>query len=162
VQGGPLMHIIAAKAVALGEALTDEFKAYSQAIVDNAAKLADELKRHGFNLISGGTDNHLILIDVRNFNLTGKVAEKLLDDVGITTNKNAIPFDPESPFVTSGIRIGTAAVTTRGMGAEAMEEIAALIALTLKYPEDVSVHEEVRGRVKKLTEQYPLYDGVFI
>ncbi|SFI66752.1 serine hydroxymethyltransferase [Thermoflavimicrobium dichotomicum] len=162
VQGGPLMHVIAAKAVALGEALTDEFKNYSQRIVDNAAQLAESLKEQGFQLISGGTDNHLILIDVRNLNLTGKVAEKLLDDVGITTNKNAIPFDPESPFVTSGIRIGTAAVTTRGMDQEAMKEIAAIMALVLKNPEDEQAHQEARERVEKLTRQFPLYPELHI
>ncbi len=160
VQGGPLMHIIAAKAVALGEALTDEFKAYSQRIVDNAARLAERLKSHGLNLISGGTDNHLILIDVRNLNLTGKVAEHLLDEVGITTNKNTIPFDPESPFVTSGIRIGTAAVTTRGMDLEAMDEIADIMALVLKNPEDDKAKQEARKRVAVLTEKFPLYPGM--
>ncbi|UWE03567.1 serine hydroxymethyltransferase [Laceyella sacchari] len=157
VQGGPLMHIIAAKAVALGEALSDEFKSYSQAVVDNAERLAESLRGHGLELISGGTDNHLVLIDVRNLGLTGKKAEHLLDEVGITCNKNAIPFDPEKPFVTSGIRIGTAAVTSRGMGVEAMEEIAAIIALTLKHPEDQAKHEEAKQRVAKLTGAYPLY-----
>jgi glycine hydroxymethyltransferase len=157
VQGGPLMHVIAAKAVALGEALTDEFKTYTQNIVDNAKKLAESLKEEGFNLISGGTDNHLILMDVRNFNLTGKKAEHLLDEVGITTNKNAIPFDPEKPFVTSGVRIGTAAVTSRGMDGKAMEEIAQIIGLTLKNPEDENAREEAKKRVARLTETYPLY-----
>jgi glycine hydroxymethyltransferase len=157
IQGGPLMHVIAAKAVALGEALSDSFHAYSQSIIDNAAALAEELKAEGLELISGGTDNHLILIDVRNLKLTGKVAEKLLDDIGITTNKNAIPFDPESPFVTSGIRIGTAAVSSRGMDPAAMKEIAQIIALTLKNPEDEQAQEQARQRVKQLTEKYPLY-----
>ena len=157
VQGGPLMHVIAAKAVALGEALTDEFKTYTQNIVDNAKKLAESLKEEGFNLISGGTDNHLILMDVRNFNLTGKKAEHLLDEVGITTNKNAIPFDPEKPFVTSGVRIGTAAVTSRGMDGKAMEEIAQIIGLTLKNPEDENAREEAKKRVARLTETYSLY-----
>lgn len=157
VQGGPLMHVIAAKAVALGEALSDGFRTYSENIVQNAKILAEALKSHGFNLISGGTDNHLILIDVRNFGLTGKKAEHLLDEVGITTNKNAIPFDPESPFITSGIRIGTAAVTSRGMDQEAMEKIAAIIAMTLKNPEDESIHAEAKQRVAALTEKYPLY-----
>lgn len=151
------MHVIAAKAVALGEALTDEFKTYTQNIVDNAKKLAESLKEEGFNLISGGTDNHLILMDVRNFNLTGKKAEHLLDEVGITTNKNAIPFDPEKPFVTSGVRIGTAAVTSRGMDGKAMEEIAQIIGLTLKNPEDENAREEAKKRVARLTETYPLY-----
>jgi glycine hydroxymethyltransferase len=157
VQGGPLMHVIAAKAVALGEALTDDFKAYSKQIISNAQRLAESLKQHGFNLISGGTDNHLILIDVRNLGLTGKKAEHLLDEVGITTNKNTIPNDPESPFVTSGIRIGTAAVTSRGMDRTAMDEIAGIMALTLKNPESEAVHKEARQRVARLTEKYPLY-----
>ncbi|MGA9172910.1 MAG: serine hydroxymethyltransferase [Thermoactinomyces sp.] len=157
VQGGPLMHVIAAKAVALGEALTDDFKAYSKQIISNAQRLAESLKQHGFNLISGGTDNHLILIDVRNLGLTGKKAEHLLDEVGITTNKNTIPNDPESPFVTSGIRIGTAAVTSRGMDLTAMDEIAGIMALTLKNPESEAVHKEARQRVARLTEKYPLY-----
>jgi glycine hydroxymethyltransferase len=160
VQGGPLMHVIAAKAVALGEALTDEFKSYSERIIRNAERLAEALKERGFQLISGGTDNHLILVDVRNLGLTGKKAEHLLDEVGITTNKNAIPFDPESPFITSGIRIGTAAVTTRGMDLNAMEEIADIIALVLKNPETEAVHEEARQRVARLTEKYPLYSGL--
>jgi glycine hydroxymethyltransferase len=159
VQGGPLMHIIAAKAVAFGEALTEEFKTYSAQIIANAKRLAQGLMDRGFELVSGGTDNHLILVDLRNLNLTGKEAERLLDDVGITTNKNTIPFDPESPFVTSGIRLGTAAVTTRGMKEEAMDEIAELIALTLKHPQDEAIHEQVRSRVKQLTEAYPLYAG---
>ncbi|MBA4541845.1 MULTISPECIES: serine hydroxymethyltransferase [Thermoactinomyces] len=162
VQGGPLMHVIAAKAVALGEALTDEFKTYSKNIINNARRLADSLKQQGFNLVSGGTDNHLILIDVRNLGLTGKTAEHLLDEVGITTNKNTIPNDPESPFVTSGIRIGTAAVTSRGMDLPAMEEIAGIMALTLKNPEDGAAHEEARQRVARLTEKYPLYPDLRI
>jgi len=157
IQGGPLMHVIAAKAVALAEALTEDFKKYSQRVVENAACLADALLKRGFDLISGGTDNHLILIDVRNLNLTGKRAEHLLDEVGITVNKNAIPFDPESPFITSGIRIGTPAVTTRGMGPEDMEEIADIMALTLKNPEDENAREEARRRVAALTEKHPLY-----
>jgi glycine hydroxymethyltransferase len=157
VQGGPLMHIIAAKAVALGEALSDEFKSYSQAVVDNAERLAESLKGHGLELISGGTDNHLVLIDVRNLGLTGKKAEHLLDEVGITCNKNAIPYDPESPFVTSGIRIGTPAVTTRGFDTEAMEEVADLIALVLKHPGDEEKKAEARRRVQQLTERFPLY-----
>ncbi len=157
IQGGPLMHVIAAKAVALAEALTEDFKDYSRRVVENAARLAEALADRGFDLISGGTDNHLILINVRNLNLTGKKAEHLLDEVGITVNKNTIPFDPESPFVTSGIRIGTPAVTTRGMGPEAMEEIADIMALTLKNPENESVREEARRRVAALSERYPLY-----
>ncbi|WP_124728498.1 serine hydroxymethyltransferase [Staphylospora marina] len=160
IQGGPLMHVIAAKAVALGEALTDDFKAYSAAIVSNAARLAEGLKSRGFQLISGGTDNHLILIDVRNLGLTGKRAEHVLDEIGITTNKNAIPFDPESPFVTSGIRIGTAAVTSRGMDGEAMDEIADIMAITLKNPEDAETLEAARKRVNELTKRFPLYEDL--
>ncbi|MDR6225505.1 serine hydroxymethyltransferase [Desmospora profundinema] len=157
IQGGPLMHVIAAKAVAFKEALEDGFKQYSQQVVDNAERLASSLKKQGFQLISDGTDNHLLLIDVRNFGLTGKTAEALLDDAGITANKNAIPFDPESPFVTSGIRIGTAAVTSRGMGLDAMEEIASIMAQVLKNPEDEHAQQEARQRVAALTAAYPLY-----
>ncbi|WDL95193.1 serine hydroxymethyltransferase [Alicyclobacillus sp. ALC3] len=131
VQGGPLMHVIAGKAVAFGEALQPEFKDYSRRIIDNAHALADGLLRRGFNLVSGGTDNHLLLIDVRNLGVTGKEAEHRLDEVGVTVNKNAIPFDPAKPFVTSGVRIGTPAVTSRGMDAAAMDEIAEVFALVL-------------------------------
>ena len=130
-QGGPLIHVIAAKAVAFGEALTDEFKEYQKQIVLNAQVLARELKNHGFRLVSGGTDNHLILIDLRNKGLTGRKAEKLLEEVGVATNKNTIPYDPEGPFITSGLRIGTPAMTTRGMKEDDMVEIARIISLTL-------------------------------
>ncbi|WP_212775233.1 serine hydroxymethyltransferase [Polycladomyces abyssicola] len=157
IQGGPLMHVIAAKAVAFAEALSDSFKDYSARVVNNASRLAQALIERGFQLISGGTDNHLILIDVRNLNLTGKQAEFLLDEVGITVNKNAIPFDPESPFVTSGIRIGTPAVTTRGMDEEAMEEIADIMSLVLKNPDDAQAQEQARQRVARLTDKFPLY-----
>jgi glycine hydroxymethyltransferase len=157
IQGGPLMHVIAAKAVALGEALQDSFKTYAQNIINNAKRLAEALKKEGFTLVSGGTDNHLLLIDLRSLGLTGKVAEKVLDEVGITVNKNTIPYDPESPFVTSGIRIGTAAVTTRGFGLEEMDEIASIISLTLKNHEDGAKLEEARKRVAALTEKFPLY-----
>lgn len=160
IQGGPLMHVIAAKAVALGEALTDEFKQYAGQIVKNASHLAECLTKQGVPLISGGTDNHLLLIDVRHFGLTGKQAEELLDAVGITTNKNTIPNDPESPFVTSGIRIGTAAVTSRHMDEAAMEEIANFIVTTLSNPEDKAVQTEIAERVLKLTSRYPLYAEV--
>ncbi len=151
IQGGPLMHVIAAKAVAFGEALQDEFKHYAQNIIDNANRLAEGLKKEGFALVSEGTDNHLVLIDVSSMNLTGKVAEKALDDVGITTNKNTIPYDEQSPFVTSGIRIGTAAVTTRGFGLEEMDEIASIIGLTLKNIEDEEKLAEAKTRVEALT-----------
>ena len=130
-QGGPLIHVIAAKAVAFGEALTDEFKEYQKQIVLNAQVLARELKNHGFRLVSGGTDNHLILIDLRNKGLTGIKAEKLLEEVGVATNKNTIPYDPEGPFITSGLRIGTPAMTTRGMKEDEMLEIARIISLAL-------------------------------
>ncbi|MDP5276817.1 serine hydroxymethyltransferase [Chengkuizengella axinellae] len=159
-QGGPLMHVIASKAVAFGEALKPEFKTYSENVVKNAAILAESLQAEGLNIISGGTDNHLILVDTRNLDITGKVAEKVLDEVQITVNKNAIPFDPTSPFVTSGIRIGTPAVTTRGMDGEAMKTIAKVIAMTLKSPEDEAVLENARTLVKDLTSQYPLYEGL--
>jgi glycine hydroxymethyltransferase len=157
IQGGPLMHVIAAKAVALGEALQDDFKTYAQNIVNNAKRLAEALKNEGFTLVSGGTDNHLLLVDLRPQGLTGKVAEKVLDEVGITVNKNTIPYDPESPFVTSGIRIGTAAVTTRGFGLEEMDEIASIISLVLKHHEDEAKLEEARQCVAALTEKFPLY-----
>ncbi|GMN99793.1 serine hydroxymethyltransferase [Parageobacillus thermoglucosidasius] len=157
IQGGPLMHVIAAKAVALGEALQDSFKTYAQNIVNNAKRLAEALKKEGFTLVSGGTDNHLLLIDLRPQGLTGKVAEQLLDEIGITVNKNTIPYDPESPFVTSGIRIGTAAVTTRGFGLEEMDEIAGIISLVLNNHEDEAKLEEARKRVAALTEKFPLY-----
>lgn len=160
IQGGPLMHVIAAKAVALGEALTPEFKTYGEKIIANAKRLGEKLKSEGIALVSGGTDNHLLLLDVRSLNLTGKVAEEALDNVGITTNKNTIPFDPESPFVTSGIRIGTAAVTTRGLGLEDMDEIGELIALTLKNIDNEQVLNDVRARVKTLMDKYPMYTNL--
>jgi len=157
IQGGPLMHVIAAKAVAFGEALEDSFKSYIQNVVDNAKVLAEGLLAEGLQIVSGGTDNHLLLVDLRSLNLTGKVAEKVLDEVGITVNKNTIPFDPESPFVTSGIRIGTAAVTSRGFDQEAMKEVASIIAYTLKNHENEDALNEARKRVAALTDQYPLY-----
>ncbi|MBP1153214.1 MULTISPECIES: serine hydroxymethyltransferase [unclassified Paenibacillus] len=159
-QGGPLMHIIAAKAVSFGEALQPEFKTYAQNVVKNAQALSEGLMAEGINLVSGGTDNHLMLIDLRSLNLTGKDAEHLLDEVGVTVNKNAIPFDPTSPFVTSGVRIGTPAATARGMNPEAMKTIAKIIALTLKNPSDQAVHVKARGMVKDLTAQFPLYPGL--
>jgi glycine hydroxymethyltransferase len=158
IQGGPLMHVIASKAVAFGEALQDSFKTYAKNIIDNAAELAEALKNEGLNIVSNGTDNHLLLVDVRSLNITGKVAEKVLDEVGITVNKNTIPFDPESPFVTSGIRIGTAAVTSRGFGVEEMKEIASIIAFTLRNPEDETTLTEATERVLALTKKFPLYE----
>lgn len=159
MQGGPLMHVIAAKAVAFGEALQDDFKTYSKQIVDNAKRLGESLEKEGIDLVSGGTDNHLLLLDVRSMYLTGKEAEKALDDIGITANKNTIPFDPESPFVTSGIRIGTSAVTSRGFDLDAMDEVAAIIALTLKHVDDEEKLEEAKNRVAALTNKFPLYEG---
>ncbi|QDP41667.1 serine hydroxymethyltransferase [Radiobacillus deserti] len=157
IQGGPLMHVIAAKAVAFKEALSDDFKTYTKQIIANAQRLSEALQNEGIRIVSGGTDNHLLLLDVRPLNLTGKVAEKALDDVGVTTNKNTIPFDPESPFVTSGVRIGTAAVTTRGFGLEEMDEIASIIAGTLKNHEEEAKLKEMEGRVKALADRFPLY-----
>ena len=157
IQGGPLMHVIAAKAVAFKEAETEEFKEYQRQIVKNAKALADALKSRGFDLVSGGTDNHLLLADLRSKNITGKEAEALLESVHITVNKNAIPFDPQKPMVTSGIRIGTPAVTTRGMKEEEMEKIAECIDLTLTHPKDEVVYSKVRDMVKELTDRFPLY-----
>lgn len=151
------MHVIAAKAVALGEALQPEFKVYAQQVIDNAKALAAALQEKGLTIVSGGTDTHVMLVDVRNTGLTGKEAEHLLDEVGITCNKNTIPFDPASPFVTSGIRLGTPALTTRGLQVKDMEEIADIIATVLKNPEDKVVHEDASKRVAALCEAYPLY-----
>jgi glycine hydroxymethyltransferase len=162
VQGGPLMHIIAAKAVAFGEALQPSFKEYAKRIVENASAFAEALKAEGLQLVSGGTDNHLVLVDVRNLGLTGKEAEHLLDEVSITTNKNTIPYDPQSPFVTSGVRMGTPAVTTRGFDTEAMKEVASIIALSLKNPQDAAKQEEARQRVAALCARFPLYEGLSI
>ncbi|NLJ59069.1 MAG: serine hydroxymethyltransferase, partial [Tissierellia bacterium] len=155
IQGGPLMHVIAAKAVSFKEVLSDEFKIYQQQIIKNAKALGEALVSKGFELVSGGTDTHLVLVDLQNMNITGKEAEKNLDAVGITCNKNTIPFDPQSPFVTSGIRLGTPAVTTRGMVEKDMVEIAELIYLTLSDFE--ANRTEVLKRVKELTKEYPLY-----
>jgi glycine hydroxymethyltransferase len=157
IQGGPLMHVIAAKAVAFGEALEDSFKEYAANIISNAKRLAEGLEKEGIKLVSGGTDNHLLLLDMQTLGLTGKVAEKVLDEVGITVNKNTIPFDPQSPFVTSGIRIGTAAVTSRGFGLEDMDEIASIIAFTLKNHEDEAKLKEAAARVEALTSKFTLY-----
>ncbi|NLV76372.1 MAG: serine hydroxymethyltransferase [Tissierellia bacterium] len=157
IQGGPLMHVIAAKAVSFAEALTDEFVQYQKQIVKNAKALAEALIAKGFRLVSGGTDNHLILIDLRNKNISGKDAEATLDEIGITVNKNTIPNDPESPFITSGIRIGTPAVTTRGMKEKEMEEIAEIMNLAL---EGQHSKEKLRNRVKNLCSKYPLYQNI--
>ncbi|MBD9219329.1 MAG: serine hydroxymethyltransferase [Clostridiales bacterium] len=155
-QGGPLMHIIAAKAVCFKEALTPEYKEYMTQVVKNAKALAEGLMANGLDIVSGGTDNHLMLVDLRKYNVTGKDAEKMLDEVRITCNKNTIPFDPQSPFVTSGVRLGTPAVTTRGMKEEDMKEIAAIISGTLKDFEGFKA--EAIARVDALTKKYPLYE----
>ena len=157
LQGGPLMHVIAAKAIALKEASTEEFKEYSKRIVENAKVLAEELTKHGLRIVSGGTDNHLMLVDLRPIGVTGKDAEHMLEEAGITVNKNAIPFDPQPPKITSGIRIGTPALTTRGMGVDEMKTIASLIVKVLKSGGDERIISEVRHEVEELTEQFPLY-----
>jgi len=160
LQGGPLMHVIAAKAVALKEALSDEFKVYQRQIVANAKALAARMAKNGFRIVSGGTDNHLMLVDVTTKGFTGKEASDLLDHVRITVNKNVIPFDEKSPFVASGIRLGTPAVTTRGMKETQMEEIADLINLTLNKESKEDVLVKVRSRVNDLVKQFPLYEGL--
>ena len=158
IQGGPLMHVIAAKAVALGEALQPSFKTYAEQVVKNAAVLADELTKDGFRIVTGGTDNHLMLVDLTSKHLTGKEAQNLLDEVNITVNKNTIPFEPLSPFVTSGIRLGSPALTTRGFKEEDMKEVADIIALVLGHPEDAAKKDEAKRRVAALCEKYPLYE----
>ncbi|WP_340102728.1 serine hydroxymethyltransferase [Rhodohalobacter sp. 8-1] len=157
-QGGPLMHVIAAKAVAFGEALRPEFKDYQRQVKLNASKLADTFTNKGYNLVSGGTDNHLILVDLRNKGLNGKIAEEALDKAGITVNKNMVPFDTESPFVTSGIRIGTPALTTRGFREEQFVRVADLIDTVLQNPADEQTQISVKAKVKDLCIEYPLYD----
>lgn len=157
IQGGPLMHVIAAKAAAFKEALDPSFKDYAKQIKSNAKAFAESLTAEGVRLVSNGTDNHLLLLDVKSLGLTGKVAEEALDDIGITTNKNTIPFDTESPFVTSGVRVGTAAVTTRGFKEDELKEVGQIIALVLKDVENEAVKEEARKRVKALTDRFPLY-----
>ena len=157
MQGGPLMHIIAAKAVCLQEAMQPEFKEYAKQIIANCAVMSNTLKEEGFRIVSGGTDNHLILVDVKSsLNMSGKLAEKLLDEAGITCNKNTIPFDTEKPFVTSGIRLGTAAMTTRGFKENEFRQVALWISRVLKNAEDEAVREEVRKEVRALTVQFPL------
>ena len=158
IQGGPLMHVIAAKAVALGEALQPSFKAYAQQVIKNAAVLADELTKDGFRIVTGGTDTHLMLVDLTSKHLTGKEAQNLLDAVNITVNKNTIPFEPLSPFVTSGIRLGSPALTTRGFKEADMKEVADIIALVLDHPEDTAAQEDAKNRVAALCKKYPLYE----
>jgi glycine hydroxymethyltransferase len=160
VQGGPLMHLVAAKAVAFGEALTEDFKAHSRRIVVNAKALAEALMARGLRIVSGGTDNHLMLVDVRSKSLTGKVAEKVLDRAGITVNKNAIPFDPEKPFVTSGIRLGTPALTTRGMGEDDMRRIAGWIVQALDSPADEAALDRIAREVAAFARTFPMHVGV--
>ncbi|MFZ2960109.1 MAG: serine hydroxymethyltransferase [Candidatus Ozemobacteraceae bacterium] len=158
LQGGPLMHVIAAKAVAFKEALEPSFKEYQQKILQNAKALAEGLMAKGMRLVSGGTDNHLMLVDLRSKNVTGKIAEAVLNKAGITANKNTIPNDPQSPFVTSGVRLGTPAVTTRGMGPADMQEIAGLIDEVLSHPDDATVIEDVKKKVDILCRKFPFYD----
>ena len=158
IQGGPLMHVIAAKAVALGEALRPEFKEYAKQLKKNAKVLADTLMEKGFRIVSGGTDNHLMLVDLTSKGITGKEAQFVLDEVNITANRNTIPFEPLSPFVTSGIRLGSPALTTRGFQEEDMKEVGNIIAMVLSNPQDEATKEEARRRVAVLCEKYPLYE----
>ena len=159
IQGGPLMHVIAAKAVAFKEALSDEFKVYQQQVLDNAKALADELVKKGFRIVSGGTDNHLMLVDLRSKNITGKEAQFLLDEIGITANRNTIPFEPLSPFVTSGIRLGTPALTTRGLKEEDIREVADIIADVIENREDSAVIETAKAKVQAICKKFPLYEA---
>jgi glycine hydroxymethyltransferase len=156
-QGGPLEHVIAAKAVAFGEALQPSFKAYGAQVIENAQAMGAQLQRRGLKLVSDGTDNHLILVDLRSINMTGKEADRLVSTVNITANKNTVPFDPQSPFVTSGLRLGSAAMTTRGMGVAEFTEIGDIIAERLLNPEDEAVEQQCRDRVAALCERFPLY-----
>ena len=157
IQGGPLMHVIAAKAVAFKEALSDDFVTYQRQVIANAKHLADRLAGAKFKIVSGGTDTHLLLVDLRNKDITGKEAEEALDSAGITVNKNTVPFETRSPFVTSGIRIGTPALTTRGMKEHEMEKIGDLIVETLNHFNEPEFHKKTRKRVRDLSEQFPLY-----
>ena len=159
IQGGPLMHVIAAKAVAFKEALSDEFKVYQQQVLDNAKALADELVKKGFRIVSGGTDNHLMLVDLRSKNITGKEAQFLLDEIGITANRNTIPFEPLSPFVTSGIRLGTPALTTRGLKEEDIREVADIIVDVIENREDSAVIEAAKAKVQAICKKFPLYEA---
>jgi len=156
-QGGPLEHVIAAKAVAFGEALKPEFKTYSGQVIDNARALAAQLQKRGFKLVSGGTDNHLMLVDLRSIGMTGKVADRLVSEVNITANKNTVPFDPESPFVTSGLRLGSPAMTTRGMGTAEFTEIGDIIADRLLNPDSEEMAQSCRDRIANLCDRFPLY-----
>lgn len=161
-QGGPLMHVIAAKAVAFGEALQPDFKTYQKQVVTNAAKMAEEFMSRGYDLVSGGTDNHLVLVDLRSKGLNGKIAEEALDEAGITVNKNMVPFDTESPFVTSGIRIGAPALTTRGFKEDEFSQVVNLIDTVLQNPESERTQVTVKKQVQELCTEYPLYDFVTV
>lgn len=158
IQGGPLMHVIAAKAVAFKEALSDEFKEYQQQVIKNAKVLAEELTKKGFRIVSGGTDNHLMLVDLRSKNITGKEAQFLLDEIGITANRNTIPFEPLSPFVTSGLRLGTPALTTRGLKEDDIREVADIIAETIEHREDKNAIEKAKAQVADICKRFPLYE----
>jgi len=157
-QGGPLEHVVAAKAVAFGEALQPSFRRYAEQVIANAQALASRIRERGIDVVSGGTDNHLVLLDLRSIDMTGKVADLLVSDVHITANKNTVPFDPESPFVTSGLRLGTAAMTTRGFDEAAFAEVADVIADRLLNPEDSAIEQRCRDRVAALCARFPLYD----
>lgn len=161
-QGGPLEHVIAAKAVAFGEALKPEFKTYCAQVVDNAKALAAQLQARGFKIVSGGTDNHLMLVDLRSIGMTGKQADQLVSGVNITANKNTVPFDPESPFVTSGLRLGSPAMTTRGLGVAEFQEIGNIIADRLLNPDDETIAQDCRRRVAALCDRFPLYPHLSI
>lgn len=158
IQGGPLMHVIAAKAVAFKEALSPEFKEYQKQVIENAKALADELTSKGFRIVSGGTDNHLMLVDLRSKNITGKEAQFLLDEIGITANRNTIPFEPLSPFVTSGIRLGTPALTTRGLKEADIREVADIIATVIEHREDTAIIEKAKAQVEAICKRFPLYE----
>ncbi|MBQ9364908.1 MAG: serine hydroxymethyltransferase [Schwartzia sp.] len=160
IQGGPLMHVIAAKAVALGEALKPSFKEYQEQVLKNAKALADELAAKGFRIVTGGTDNHLMLVDLRSKKINGKEAQNLLDSVGITANRNTIPNEPLSPFVTSGIRLGSPALTTRGLKEKEMREVADIISLVLSNPNDDKARDEAKARVDALCKTFPIYENL--
>jgi glycine hydroxymethyltransferase len=161
IQGGPLMHVIAAKAVAFKEALDGKFTTYAEQVIKNANALANKLASSGFKIISGGTDNHLMLIDLRNKNMTGKQAQEMLDEIGITCNKNAVPFDDKSPLITSGIRLGTPALTTRGMKEKDMENVAGMINDVISNPGSDDIKKDVKQRIEDLASEYPLYPELF-
>nr|HMT11607.1 serine hydroxymethyltransferase [Ignavibacteria bacterium] len=161
IQGGPLMHVIAAKAVAFKEALEGDFTKYAEQVIKNAKALSNKLTGYGFKIISGGTDNHLMLIDLRNKNITGKAAQESLDAIGITCNKNSVPFDDKSPMITSGIRLGTPALTTRGMKEKEMEIIAGMINDVIASPDSDDVKKDIRKKIDDITAEFPLYPELF-